>query len=116
MPKAQRAPQVRGVPLPQNRRQWMVVSYDITDDRRRSKVMKTLEGYGSRVQYSVFECDLRPADLDELVARVRQLIRREEDDVRFYPLCDSCVRKVAMLGKAKAHRHVNFIIDISETV
>jgi CRISPR-associated protein Cas2 len=109
--KAEGAPQAKGAPLPQNRRQWLVVSYDIPDDRRRTKLMKTLEGYGSRVQYSVFECDLRPADLEELQARVRQLIRREEDDVRFYPLCDSCVRKVLMLGKARAHRHVDYIVD-----
>lgn len=36
-----------------NRRQWTVVrSYDIADDKRRAKVMKTLEGYGQRAQYS----------------------------------------------------------------
>ena len=97
--------------LPQNRRQWMVVSYDIPDDRRRAKVKRTLEGYGSRVQYSVFECDLRPADLDELQARLRQLIRPDQDDIRFYPLCDSCVRKVVMLGKARPHRQVDYIVD-----
>ena len=35
-----------------------LVSYDISDDKRRRKVCKILEGYGYRVQYSVFECDL----------------------------------------------------------
>ena len=38
---------------------YVVVSYDITNDRRRLKVMKTLEGFGERVQYSVFECRLK---------------------------------------------------------
>ena len=35
-----------------------LVCYDITSDRVRNKIVKTLEGYGRRVQYSVFECDL----------------------------------------------------------
>ena len=35
-----------------------VVSYDISSDRLRNKVARTLEGYGTRIQYSVFECKL----------------------------------------------------------
>ena len=41
----------------------IVVSYDVSDDRRRRKVAKIMEGYGYRVQYSVFECDL---DADQM--------------------------------------------------
>ena len=37
---------------------YVVVSYDITCDRRRSKVARTLEDHGKRVQYSVFDCIL----------------------------------------------------------
>jgi len=36
----------------------ILVSYDIPNDRRRVKIAKTLEDFGDRVQYSVFECDL----------------------------------------------------------
>jgi CRISPR-associated protein Cas2 len=81
----------------------VVVSYDIVDDKRRNKVMKTLEGFGHRVQYSVFECELRPADLDKLKARLKALIVPEVDDVRFYLLCENCLGKVTMLGKAKVY-------------
>jgi CRISPR-associated protein Cas2 len=35
-----------------------VISYDIPDDKRRKKIADLLEGYGQRVQYSVFECQL----------------------------------------------------------
>lgn len=95
---------------PRNRRQWVVVSYDIPDDKRRIKVMKTLEGYGHRVQYSVFECALRPADLERLKARVQELIDEQQDDIRFYPMCESCLRKTTMLGKAELLRYEPFII------
>lgn len=93
-----------------NRRTWVVVSYDIPDDRRRTKVMKLLYGYGERVQYSVFECELRPADLEELKQRMRRLIQKDEDDVRFYPLCQRCLEKASALGKAKLHRQRPFVV------
>lgn len=95
---------------PRNRRNWVVVSYDIPDDKRRTKVMKTLEGYGRRAQYSVFECELRPADLDRLKARLRDLIDEAQDDVRFYPLCENCLRKTTLLGKAELLRRESHVI------
>ena len=45
---------------------FYLISYDISNDKRRLKVMKALEDYGTRVQYSVFECWLRPQDLKSL--------------------------------------------------
>lgn len=93
-----------------NRRAWVVVSYDIPDDRRRTKVMNLLYGYGTRVQYSVFECELRPADLEELKQRMRRLMRKEEDDVRFYPLCQNCLEKATMMGRARLHRNEAFVV------
>jgi len=105
------APPAENVPpAPRNRRNWVVVAYDIPDDRRRTQVMNLLQGYGVRVQYSVFECEVRPADLEELKQRMRRLIRKEEDDVRFYPLCQSCLEKVSALGKAKLHRQAAYVL------
>lgn len=93
-----------------NRRNWIVVSYDIPDDRRRTRVMNLLYGYGTRVQYSVFECELRPTDLEELKQRMRRLIQKETDDIRFYPLCQSCLEKVTTMGKAKLHRRQPYVM------
>ncbi|MEZ4864388.1 MAG: CRISPR-associated endonuclease Cas2 [Caldilineaceae bacterium] len=95
---------------PRNRRQWVVVSYDIPDDKRRTKVMKTLAGYGQRAQYSVFECELRPTDLTKLKTRLRDIIDQNQDDVRFYPLCDNCLGKVTLLGKAELHRRQDYVV------
>ena len=33
------------------------VAYDITDDKRRNRVAKILKDFGTRIQYSVFECN-----------------------------------------------------------
>lgn len=91
---------------PRNRKHWVAVCYDIPDDQRRTKVMKTLEGFGRWVQYSVFECELRPADLDKLKTRLKALILPEVDDIRFYDLCETCQGKVTTLGRGHMHREV----------
>ena len=44
----------------------MIISYDISDDRRRRKIMQTLEDFGRRVQFSVFECLLLPVEFEKL--------------------------------------------------
>jgi CRISPR-associated protein Cas2 len=84
---------------------FWVVSYDIVDDRRRGRVSKVLEGYGRRVQYSVFECDL---DDDEkrktLEKRLLREINDKEDDIRFYPLDQGGLKRVRLLGKARLER------------
>ena len=83
---------------------FVVVSYDIPDDRRRNRVCKLLKDYGERVQYSVFECMLRPGDLKRLRERLKPLLVLEEDDVRFYRLCESCRRKATVWGRKKRRR------------
>ena len=60
-----------------------LVTYDIPSNKRRKKVSDLLEGYGKRVQYSVFECVLEPKKFTELKQRLRKRINLEEDSVRF---------------------------------
>lgn len=78
--------------------QFIVVSYDIPDDRRRTRVCHLLKDYGQRVQYSVFECQLRPKDFQRLRERLRPLLDPAEDDVRFYQLCEVCLPKARIWG------------------
>ena len=49
------------------------VVYDITCDRERSKVDKTLQSFGFRVQKSVFECRLNRKERDELIEKLGKL-------------------------------------------
>ena len=89
---------------------FVVVSYDIPDDKRRLKIMKTLEGFGERVQYSVFECRLRRQDLERLRKRLKELVQEKEDDVRFYLLCEQCVPRIVPLGKAEVTPEMHYRI------
>lgn len=78
---------------------FYIITYDISDDKRRKKVSDLLEGYGRRVQYSVFECVLEPAKYKELQKRLRQRVR-EEDSIRFYPLSRHTLQNVEVWGGA----------------
>ena len=72
---------------------FYVVSYDIPDDRRRNEVHDTLKNYGTRVQYSVFECNLEPALLIELQERLVTAIVPKEDNLRYYRLCRTALSR-----------------------
>lgn len=76
-----------------------VVSYDIPDDRRRTKLAHALKDFGQRVHYSVFECHLDEAGLAALRRRALKLIAEEEDSVRIYRLCGECDGKREVLGQ-----------------
>ena len=64
-----------------------LVCYDIPEDRVRGKVARLLEGYGDRVQESVFECWLDRRHLIRLRERLAGLIDEEADKIRIYSLC-----------------------------
>lgn len=75
-----------------------IVCYDIPDNRRRKKVADLLEGYGDRVQYSIFECHLTAKKLQELQRRLRKRFNQTEDSIRFYPLSPSMLSQVVVWG------------------
>jgi CRISPR-associated protein Cas2 len=77
---------------------FIVVSYDIIEDKRRTKVLKHLRGYGTHVQYSVFECDLERAQIERLKGELRDLIDLNTDSVRIYQLDAAAIRRIAVLG------------------
>lgn len=67
-------------------RRIYIVSYDIADPRRLRQVARLLEGFGSRIQYSVFECPLDKLRLEKLKARLKETIQRDSDQILFIDL------------------------------
>jgi CRISPR-associated protein Cas2 len=76
----------------------IVLVYDIPDDKRRTRLRKTLLRFGTPVQYSVFECDLSQRQLERMEKAVRSVIKKHEDNVRYYQLCRSCARSAEVFG------------------
>ena len=79
-----------------------VICYDIPSDRRRVRLAKLLDGYGHRVQYSVYEVVLSGALFVKLLKQIESIADAREDRVAFYPVCAACVRKRLMVGAAAA--------------
>ena len=77
-----------------------MISYDIDIDKVRTKLAKLLEGYGVRIQYSVFECRLDKRRFNDLYAKMFTLLEEEvEGSVRIYPLCSKCEKQIRTIGK-----------------
>jgi CRISPR-associated protein Cas2 len=89
---------------------FVVISYDVADDRRRAKVADILLGSGERVQFSVFECRLTGEELEKLRAKLTKAIAPTEDSVRFYSLCERCHRAVVVDGKGVATEDHDFYV------
>ncbi len=89
---------------------FVVVSYDIPSDRTRTRVSKTLSGFGNRRQYSVFECEVSEARLRELKKKIDALIDRETDSVIFYRLCGSCRCEIEIFGRGDLPEVLSLIV------
>lgn len=76
----------------------VIVTYDISEDKRRTKIHKILKSYGQWMQFSVFECVLTVTEYIRLRNRLSKLIKPEEDSIRFYFLCECCQQKVERIG------------------
>ena len=76
----------------------VVITYDISEDKRRTKIHKILKSYGQWMQFSVFECNLTDTEFARLRLRLNKLIKPEQDSIRFYFLCACCQKKVERIG------------------
>ncbi len=81
----------------------VLVSYDVcTMDnkgrRRLRRVAKACQDYGQRVQFSVFECNVEPAQWETLKQRLIEEIYSDEDSLRFYYLGSNWRRRVEHIG------------------
>ena len=79
---------------------WWLVSYDVHDPKRLRKCAKHMEGYGERVQYSVFRCWMGKSELERLRWELTELLD-PEDDVMLIPLCSSCVAGIVGIHGAE---------------
>jgi CRISPR-associated protein Cas2 len=70
-------------------RYFVVICYDITDNKRRAKLVKYLEQYSFRVQKSVFEGFLDKKNYGIIRHKIRDYIDEKEDNLRIYRIIGS---------------------------
>ncbi len=89
---------------------FVVVSYDVVDDRKRAKIAKAMKSFGERVQKSVFECRLDDQQLIKMKKTLESMMDMNEDSIRFYFLCKGCVERVEISGWGTVMEDENLII------
>lgn len=80
----------------------IIVSYDISDDKRRAKFSKYLMKFGHRIQYSVFEIDNSDRILNNIVSDIENKYKKlfeQEDSIYIFNMSASC--QVIRYGYAK---------------
>jgi CRISPR-associated protein Cas2 len=88
----------------------VLVVYDIADDKRRVKLATFLEGYGRRVQESVFECFLTLDEMRRLCELVGPKVKPEVDNVRFYWVPVDAVGRTLTIGSKLPEEPPGFYI------
>lgn len=86
----------------------VLVTYDIdtmtpAGERRLLRVARVCEGYGERVQYSVFECRLSSVALERLISQLDSNIERAKDSVNLYRFSGTIPDARLSLGRVKSH-------------
>ncbi|MBW1730601.1 MAG: CRISPR-associated endonuclease Cas2 [Deltaproteobacteria bacterium] len=79
----------------------IIVTYDISDERRLQRIGKLMKDYGERILKSVFECTLSPKQFMRMKERIDKTIDHMEDSVRFYFVCDKCIKNVKISGSGQ---------------
>lgn len=88
----------------------IIISYDISNDKLRTKFSKYLNRFGHRIQYSVFEIDNSSKLLNNIICDIENKYAksfREEDSVYIFKLSASC--EVVRYGYAK-HEEEDILI------
>ena len=83
---------------------YLLVAYDVATSspsgaRRLRRVAKVCLDYGQRVQNSVFECKVEPAQYIEFKERILNIIDIEKDSIRFYHLGNNWQKRIEHFGK-----------------
>lgn len=77
----------------------MIVTYDIADPRRLTRVAKVIKDYGTRVQKSKFEVTVDNRTFLEMKVRIENTIEPSEDGVKYFPVCDKCAGTLEIIGQ-----------------
>ncbi len=78
-----------------------IISYDIPNTKRRTKLAKTLLDFGNRVQYSVFEAELTEELYQKMRQRVKRQVVEKTDKLLIYKLCQNCLAQREQFGRGQ---------------
>lgn len=91
-----------------NRTYLVLVIYDVTDNKKRYRITKTLKGYGEWVQRSAFECHLTLRQYEKMMNDIMPYFDFEQDLLRIYRL--SGQTEIKVYGKIELTEEEDLVI------
>ena len=67
-------------------RRHYLITYDVADDKRRTRIFETLKDHGDHVQFSVFFCELNAVELASLRSLLQPIVHDQEDQIMLVDL------------------------------
>lgn len=89
---------------------FLVVIYDISNNKRRTRLHKTLKNYGTPVQYSAFECILTKSEIQKMKKEIGKILRPKSDHLRYYFVCAACKQKIEIVGRVEVVEEQEVIV------
>lgn len=77
-----------------------MICYDIRDPQRWRPAYKLLQGYGQRIQYSIFRCKLSAKDVEKLRWELTRILA-DEDSLLIVGICDNCVERITLINRTE---------------
>jgi len=87
-----------------------VITYDIADNKRRTRLSKFLKEMGIRSQKSVFECRLDKREVQQIRYYCKDNLDLENDSVRIYRICSRCMGKAEIQGQGIRFSQLDWVI------
>lgn len=92
------------------RKTYVLISYDITEDKTRTRLAKRLKDFGKRAQYSVFEAEITPAEMKNLRQTLARVKLGPRDSIRLYVLCGTCRTNISLWGSGEIAEDPDYVI------
>ena len=67
-------------------RRHYLITYDVADDKRRTRIFETLKDHGDHVQFSVFFCELSAMELAQLRTILQPVAHEKEGQIMIVDL------------------------------
>ena len=90
----------------------LIITYDISDTKLRTKFSKMIMKYGRRLQYSVYELNNSPRTLNNVLIQIEHRFKpkfSESDSVMIIPICKADEAKIHRMGYA-VHEEQSVIV------
>lgn len=92
-------------------RKLYIIAYDIKDDKTRTKIAEFLERFGTRRNYSVFECVITAGQYRQILTAVKKYINTSKDILLLIPVCKTCYARHVLIGKGCSDEGTIYMIS-----